>query len=77
MKKGGNMAKTYITNSGDMWDVIAKKTLGNEMQTDALIKANIEHRHIFIFPAGVKLTIPDLPIKLSNGLPPWKRGGTI
>ena len=70
------MLKTYTTISGDMWDLIAKKTLGNEMQTDALIKANIKHRDIFVFPAGVTLTIPDLPVKLPDSLPPWKRGGT-
>ncbi|GHU42184.1 hypothetical protein FACS1894111_05670 [Clostridia bacterium] len=67
------MPKTYTTISGDMWDLIAKKTLGNEMQTDALIKANIKQRHIFVFRAGVTLTIPDLPVKLPDSLPPWKR----
>lgn len=71
------MPKIYTTVSGDMWDLIAKKTLGNEMQTDTLIKANIKHRHTFVFPADVKLTIPDLPVKPPDSLPPWKRGGTV
>ena len=71
------MPNTYTTTLGDMWDLIAKKTLGNEMQTDALIKANIKHRRTFIFPAGVVLTIPDLPIRPPDGLPPWKRGTTV
>jgi phage tail protein X len=78
MTKGEwNMSKTYTTTSGDMWDLIAKKTIGSEMLTDALIKANVGHRHTFIFPAGVVLTIPDIPVKTSSGLPPWKRGAAI
>ena len=68
------MPKTYITVSGDMWDMIAKKTLGDEMHTDALIKANIKLRHIFFFPANVQIIIPDLPVRPPGGLPPWKRG---
>lgn len=67
------MPKTYTTILGDMWDQIALKTLGNEMQTDSLIKTNLKHRYTYIFPAGVTLTIPDIPIKPLSGLPPWKR----
>lgn len=68
------MPSTYITTSGDKWDLIARRTLGSEMRTDALINANRRHRHIFIFPANVRLTIPDLPARPPGGLPPWKRG---
>lgn len=68
------MLKTYTTISGDMWDGIAFKTLGSESYTDALIKANLEHRHIFTFPAGLTLTIPEITVKPSSSLPPWKRG---
>ena len=67
------MPKTYNTVSGDKWDLIAKKTLGSEMWTDMLIKANIRHRHIYFFPANVRLVIPDLPARPAGGLPPWKR----
>lgn len=67
------MAKTYTTISGDKFDWIAKKTLGNEMRADELIKANIKYRHIYIFPANIQLTIPELPPRLPDSLPPWKR----
>jgi len=67
------MPKTYTTTSGDKWDLIAKKVYGNEMRADELIKANIKHRHIYIFPANIVLTIPDLPNKPPNSLPPWKK----
>jgi phage tail protein X len=71
------MPKTYSTISGDMWDMIAKKMYDNEMYTDVLIKANIKHRNVFMFPAGVKLTVPDVPVKPPEGLPPWKKMATL
>ena len=67
------MPKTYTTISGDKWDLIALRTLGSEMRADALINANIKYRHIFIFPANVRLVIPDLPARPPGGLPPWKQ----
>jgi phage tail protein X len=70
------MSKTYTTALGDMWDLIAQRTLGSEAHTDALIRANVQHRHIYIFPANVKLKIPEVAVKPPAGLPPWKRGGT-
>lgn len=71
------MPKTYITTSGDMWDMIARRELGSEMHTDALMKANIKHRNTFIFPAGVVLTIPAVTVKTPDTLPPWKRGAAV
>jgi phage tail protein X len=68
------MLKTYTTISGDMWDAIALKTLESESHTGALMKANLRHRHIYIFPAGVKLMIPEITAQQPPGLPPWKRG---
>jgi hypothetical protein len=55
--------------------MIAKWTLGDEMRADALIKANIRHRHINVFPANIRLVIPDIPARPAGGLPPWKRNG--
>lgn len=68
------MPKSYKTISGDTWDLIAFKTLGNEMYTHLLIESNIKHRNIVIFPAGVVLTVPDVETPAAMGLPPWKRG---
>lgn len=47
---------TYTTVSGDTWDIVAYKAYGNEMYMDTLIKANIEYKDTYIFPAGVVLT---------------------
>lgn len=68
------MPKTYTTISGDMWDSIAFKALGSEKYMDQLMAANLEHRKVTIFPAGVILVVPDIEkaAKLT-GLPPWKR----
>ena len=48
----------YTTIAGDMWDGIAYKTLGDEAYTDKLMKQNPEYRRLFLFPAGIVLTIP-------------------
>ena len=68
------MSKTYTTISGDMWDQIAYTQMGSVLHTDKLIKANADYAAMFIFPAGVVLTIPKEKKKQSMELPPWKRG---
>lgn len=70
------MAKTYTTVQGDAWDYIALKTMGSEKYMDKLLAVNPEHQHLIIFPANILLTIPDVPVKSSSTLPPWKRGIT-
>ena len=62
---------TYTTISGDTWDMIAFKTLGNEMLTDSIITANRQYRTVFIFDAGVELVIPQVTEEFEAGLPPW------
>lgn len=66
--------KTYTTVQGDMWDMIAYKTLGSISLTDKLMMANRQYLDFYTFPAGIELTIPDIrneePIE---GLPPWKQ----
>jgi phage tail protein X len=64
----------YTTIAGDMWDGIAYKTLGDEAYTDKIMEQNPAFRHLFIFPAGIVLTIPDADAKVAAGLPPWKKG---
>jgi len=62
--------------SGDMWDSIAFKMLGDEMHKTALMEANLKYRHLYIFPAGVVLNIPEITASPASGLPPWKKGKT-
>lgn len=63
----------YKTVSGDMWDMIAKKEMGSEGYTSLLMEANPAHLNIVIFPAGVKLIIPDVELCRPSIQPPWKR----
>ena len=68
------MSKVYTTISGDMWDQIAYKQMGSVLYTDKLIKANADYATMFVFPAGVVLTIPEVEDKENMELTPWKRG---
>ena len=65
--------KTYTTVQGDMWDSIAYKQLGDAAHMDRLMRANLEYREYYIFPAGVVLVLPEIPESVSSTLPPWKR----
>lgn len=62
----------YLTKSGDTWDRVAKEMYGNEYSADILMKANAEYIGVFIFSAGVELTVPKLEEEKSGALPPWK-----
>ena len=66
---------TYTTKSGDMWDLIAYKQLGNTSYTDLPINAILEHKGTYLFPSGVVLTLPEIEKPINNLLPPWKRKG--
>lgn len=68
------MSNTYTTISGDTWDMVAYKIYGNEMYMDKLIKANLEYKNIYIFPAGIVLNLPEIDLEVSESLPPWKQG---
>ena len=68
--------KTYTTVQGDLWDSIAYKTLGSVHYTDKLMAANRKYLHLYTFPAGITLILPE--VKQDNtlaGLPPWKQEG--
>ena len=71
------MPKTYITISGDMWDMIALHELGSESLKDTLMRANKQHIYTYKFPAGVVLVIPDVPIPHEAGLPPWRTAEAV
>ncbi|WP_458412781.1 tail protein X [Schinkia sp. CFF1] len=68
------MAK-YTTIQGDMWDAIAKKTLGSEYYMTELLEANLEHLETVIFSANVQLEIPDVETTTYVQAPPWLQDG--
>lgn len=63
--------KQYTTVSGDMWDGIAKKTLGSEYYTIELIEANPEYRETVVFSGNVTLCIPEIEQNTFVKPPPW------
>ena len=65
--------QTYQTKSGDMFDLIAYKVLGDCKYTEKLIDANRDKIKNFIFSAGEILNIPDITENKVENLPPWKR----
>lgn len=70
------MPKEYVTVSGDTWDLIAYKAFGDGRYTDKIIKENIELRETYVFPAGVRIRLPEAADTVSETLPPWKRRKT-
>jgi phage tail protein X len=66
---------SYITKSGDMWDMIAYSQLGSASYADKLMEANLQYKDLFLFPSGVVLTLPEITTTVSSQLPPWKRKG--
>lgn len=64
---------SYVTKSGDTFDMIAYRQLGSCNFTPDVINANRNFIPTMIFSAGVKLNIPEVEKSKSASLPPWKR----
>lgn len=62
----------YVTIAGDTWDIIAYKVYGQEIYADYLMKNNYDLLDIFVFSAGTKVYIPELPEVTTADLPPWR-----
>ena len=62
---------TYSTISGQTWDMISKEIYGTELKVGVLMEANPKLLDIFIFPANVKLNVPEVDEE-NTDLPPWR-----
>lgn len=65
--------KSYQTIQGDTWDTIAKAAYGNEKRMDILMAANFPLLDHFIFPAGIRVTIPELVDQDGYEMPEWRK----
>ncbi|MBO2943585.1 tail protein X [Paenibacillus sp. F411] len=65
--------KTYRTIQGDTWDSIAFSVAGKESFMVQLMNANPDYAEVVIFPAGVLLQVPDIPVERASTLPPWRQ----
>lgn len=66
------MAAVYKTVQGDTWDMVAKKVYGAERHLDYLMAHNFDLLDYFIFPAGIEINTPDLPLEQEEDLPAWR-----
>ncbi len=62
---------TYTTKSGEMFDLIAYKTLGSCDYTEKILNVNRTKLRTLKFSAGEKLEIPDISRDKISKLPPW------
>ncbi len=65
--------KEYITVSGDMWDMLAKKLTGSEKNMTFFMEQNDNYIHEAILSAGHKLKVPSIPHTETQLKPPWSR----
>jgi hypothetical protein len=67
--------KTYVTQSGDWWDLVALRVyggrVGDEMVMDLLVSANYSHRNTWRFFAGTVLVVPPRPEIPRTPIVPW------
>ena len=65
----------YITKEGDMWDYIAWKVYGDEMQMEILLQAeeNALLIETYMFSAGEHVWCPYIQsVGTAENLPPWR-----
>lgn len=63
--------KTYITQQGDSWDLLAFLFWGSEYLLTDLVEANQKYRHYIIFPNGLELNVPEIELDDDSELPDW------
>ena len=68
------MKWSYETISGDTWDVLAFDIYGSEKLAYLLLRENPRYHKMIFLPAGLRLTIPETPLRKTNApRPPWAR----
>ncbi len=65
--------RIYTTVQGDMWDSIAYRFYGDVKYISLLFQNNTDLLDIFVFSAGTKIFIPELPEEDEMELPEWRR----
>jgi len=61
--------RVYTTIQGQTWDQIAYEIYGNEYMCDKIMDLNRDKLDTFIFPAGVKLLLPDDENAVNRSVP--------
>ena len=64
----------YKTITGDTFDIIAHKIMGDRKYTKELYEANPDHVETLIFGGGVDVNIPKITgEEVAGDLPPWRQ----
>lgn len=63
----------YVTQAGDTFDSIALDFYGDENYSVFIMQVNPDLISTLIFEYGIELKIPDIDVKNTSTLPPWKR----
>lgn len=63
----------YVTVQGDTWDIISYKVYGSSKYVGILMENNYPLLDIFIFSAGIEVSIPELPVEELDDLPEWRK----
>src|SRR5262252_8283904 len=73
--------RIYVSVQDDWWDLISLKVYGmrrfDEFYMHKLIEANYYLKEVSHFPAGLAVIVPDLPVKTSIPLVPWKKASIV
>ena len=59
--------ETYETSQGDTWDNIALELYGKESYADWLMQNNFWCLDVLVFPEGMVLNAPPLPVSTASG----------
>ena len=65
--------RMYITVQGDMWDSIAYQFYGDVKYIGLLLQNNLDLLEIYVFSAGTKVFIPEIPEEYDEDIPEWRR----
>ena len=66
-------SRIYTTVQGDMWDSIAYNFYGDVKYIGLLLKNNLDLLDVYVFSAGTKVFIPELPEEYEDDIPEWRR----
>lgn len=64
--------RMYTTVQGDMWDSIAYQFYGDVKYIGLLMQNNMDMLDVYVFSAGTRIYIPELPAEENDDLPEWR-----
>lgn len=62
---------SYITVSGDTWDLISYKVYGSTKYINDLKDSNYDLKKIIIFPPEVAIVVPSIKLTTKGSEPDW------